>query len=184
MKEITAFAQKVLNFLEPDPMEQKNILALADESAPSQADEMKKFKDRIIQARQKNEKVMVAGDYDCDGVISTSIMVDALRTLGIETGFYIPDRLHEGYGLRPKIVELAAAKGYSLLITVDNGVAANEALKKQKKSDLRSLLQTIINLMKKIRRNALCLSILQTRRTLSETVVPVWSMRFSILWAR
>ena len=80
MKEITAFAQKVLNFLEPDPTEQKNILALADESAPSQADEMKKFKCRIIQARQKNEKVMVAGDYDCDGVISTSIMGDALRT--------------------------------------------------------------------------------------------------------
>ncbi len=136
MKEITAFAQKVLNFLEPDPTEQKNILALADESAPSQADEMKKFKCRIIQARQKNEKVMVAGDYDCDGVISTSIMVDALRTLGIETGFYIPDRLHEGYGLRPKIVELAAAKGYSLLITVDNGVAANEALKKAKEIGL------------------------------------------------
>lgn len=129
MSEITLFARKVLNFLQPDPEKQELILQKPKLAAPSQAEVMKKFKERIIEAREKHEKVLVAGDYDADGVLSTSIMVDGLRTLGIETGFYIPDRILEGYGLKKKTVQLAHEKGYSLIITVDNGVSADEALK-------------------------------------------------------
>ncbi|MCH3961305.1 MAG: DHH family phosphoesterase [Solobacterium sp.] len=83
---------------------------------------------RIKQAKENNEKVFIAGDYDGDGVCSTAIMKATLDAMGIVNGFYIPDRIKEGYGLKPATVKAAAEKGYSLIITVDNGVKAQEAL--------------------------------------------------------
>lgn len=85
---------------------------------------------RIIEARNKKEKVFVGGDYDADGICSTAIMKKTLDVLGITNGYYIPDRFKEGYGLSEKTVELAHQKGYSLIITVDNGVKAHAALQK------------------------------------------------------
>lgn len=83
---------------------------------------------RITQAKQNHEKVFIAGDYDADGVCSTAIMKATLDAMKIKNGFYIPDRIKEGYGLQAKTVKSAASKGYSLIITVDNGVKAHAAL--------------------------------------------------------
>ena len=83
---------------------------------------------RILLARNRKEKVFVGGDYDADGICSTAIMKRTLDRLGIENGYYIPDRFKEGYGLHASTVKLAHQKGYSLIITVDNGVKAHEAL--------------------------------------------------------
>lgn len=83
---------------------------------------------RLILAKQRNEKIIVCGDYDCDGICATSIMVDALRKFGIECGFYIPNRFTEGYGLNSNTVSLAKEKGYKIILTVDNGVKAFDAL--------------------------------------------------------
>jgi single-stranded-DNA-specific exonuclease len=85
---------------------------------------------RILEAKKKKEKVFVGGDYDCDGICSTAIMKATLDALKIPNGYYIPDRFQEGYGLKPDIVAMAHQKGYSLVITVDNGVKAHDALKK------------------------------------------------------
>lgn len=98
----------------------------------SEADCVQRACNRILQARDNHEKVFVGGDYDCDGVCATAIMKETLNTLGIENGYYIPDRFKEGYGLHPETVQMAYDKGYSLIITVDNGVKAHEALKKAK----------------------------------------------------
>lgn len=87
---------------------------------------------RILDAKDHNEKVFVGGDYDADGICSTAIMKKTLDQLGIANGYYIPDRFKEGYGLNKKTVELAFEKGYSLIITVDNGVKAHEALERAK----------------------------------------------------
>lgn len=87
---------------------------------------------RIKQAKENNEKVFIAGDYDADGICATSIMKDALDIYGVETGYYIPDRFVEGYGLNVDRVIQAHKKGYSLIITVDNGVKAFEAIVKAK----------------------------------------------------
>lgn len=87
---------------------------------------------RIFEAQAKQQKVMICGDYDADGICATTILVDAMRQLGIECGFYIPNRLKEGYGLQAKTVEQAVEKGYQLILTVDNGVRAFEALAKAK----------------------------------------------------
>lgn len=82
----------------------------------------------LLQAKQNNEKVFIAGDYDCDGVCATSIMKETLDILGVKNGYYIPDRFKEGYGMNVKTVEMAINKGYTLFITVDNGVKCNEAI--------------------------------------------------------
>lgn len=87
---------------------------------------------RILQAKENNEKVFVGGDYDADGICATAIMKKTLDILGIENGFYIPDRFKEGYGLHPETVELAYEKGYTLILTVDNGVKALDAISKAK----------------------------------------------------
>lgn len=88
--------------------------------------------DKIIQrfqkAKEQKEKVLVCGDYDCDGICATSILSNALEIYGIDCGYYIPNRFKEGYGLHVNTVELAHKKGYSLLVTVDNGVKALDAL--------------------------------------------------------
>lgn len=84
--------------------------------------------ERIKKAKENNELVFVGGDYDADGICATTIMKDALDKLGIRCGYYIPDRFKEGYGLNKNTVQLAFEKGYSLIITVDNGVKAFEAL--------------------------------------------------------
>lgn len=76
------------------------------------------------------QKLMIAGDYDADGVMATSIAVRMAQKLQINYGYYIPNRLKEGYGLSEKTVDLAHTKGYTDLLLVDNGVKSQKALQK------------------------------------------------------
>lgn len=92
--------------------------------------------DRIFMAKARGEKVVIVGDYDADGIMATTILVKALKAFGIDAGFYIPDRLKEGYGINKGIVSMVNEKGYTLIITVDNGVVAYEALDYAKSLDI------------------------------------------------
>ncbi|QJC52858.1 single-stranded-DNA-specific exonuclease RecJ [Paenibacillus albicereus] len=83
---------------------------------------------RIREAAARDERVLVYGDYDADGVSSTSLMLYLLRELGIRHDYYIPHRMKEGYGLNVPAVERAAEQGFSLLLTVDNGISAVEPI--------------------------------------------------------
>lgn len=116
--------EKVLFYLEPDQSKWEYWMNRQPLFDVSNALCMKMFKERIQKAIENKEKVMVAGDYDCDGISATTIMVSGLRSLGLDCGFYIPDRILEGYGLNENTVNLAYKKGYSLIVTVDNGVKA------------------------------------------------------------
>lgn len=118
--------------INPEPELLEQIMHPSGLYEISQSEAMNSFKARMEQARQKHEKVLVAGDYDCDGVMSTTIFTEGLKAYGLETGFYIPDRIRQGYGLAPSTVEMAHAKGYTLIVTCDNGVKAEEALQKAK----------------------------------------------------
>ena len=82
----------------------------------------------LKKVKDEKEKILVCGDYDADGICATTIMVMALKKAGIDCGYYIPDRLTEGYGLNVNTVKNALAKGYKYFITVDNGVKAIEAM--------------------------------------------------------
>ncbi|MDR3214935.1 MAG: DHH family phosphoesterase, partial [Bacilli bacterium] len=75
-----------------------------------------------------NKKIVIVGDYDCDGILGTSILVKGFAKLGYHVGYYIPDRLKDGYGLNRNMVTLFKNKGYDLIITIDNGINAHEAI--------------------------------------------------------
>ncbi len=86
--------------------------------------------DRIHEAIENHEKICIYGDYDCDGILATTILVQAFLELGIEVGYHIPNRFTDGYGLNVHRVGQMAEKGYSLIITVDNGVKAFDAVER------------------------------------------------------
>ena len=87
---------------------------------------------RLHRACQRQERLAICGDYDADGMTSTALLVGVLDALGAKPQAAIPSRLDDGYGLNSGMVERLAAQGVRLLVTVDNGVAAAEALKRAK----------------------------------------------------
>lgn len=91
---------------------------------PFLLDGMEDAVNRILLAIKKNEKVLVYGDYDADGVSATSILIKFFRTMGIKIDFYIPDRVDEGYGISDVAVEFICNNEYDLVITVDCGISA------------------------------------------------------------
>lgn len=97
-------------------------------SDPRSLTDMDRAVTRIEQARARDEKVLVFGDYDVDGIAGTVILLNALRRYGIaQCGFGMPSRMREGYGLGAEHVNEARADGVTLIITVDNGINAREA---------------------------------------------------------
>ena len=83
---------------------------------------------RIQAAVAAKRKIEIHGDYDVDGVTSTVLLKKALELAGAEAGWYIPHRLHDGYGMQVVAVEQAAARGVHLIISVDNGIRAAAAI--------------------------------------------------------
>jgi len=81
---------------------------------------------RIIRALEGKEKILIVGDYDVDGITATAMMMLCLIPLGAQVNYFLPNRMRDGYGLSKKVVERAAANGYSVIITVDNGITAYE----------------------------------------------------------
>lgn len=83
--------------------------------------------ERLLRAVEQKEKILIFGDYDVDGVTSTSIMLVSLMPLGANINYFLPNRVRDGYGLSKKVVKRAKESGYTLIITVDNGITAHEA---------------------------------------------------------
>lgn len=81
---------------------------------------------RIQEALHNDEKILIYGDYDCDGIMATSIMVASFKKLGKAVASYIPSRYLDGYGLTLANAEKIVASGYNLVILVDNGVSCEE----------------------------------------------------------
>ncbi|MGL5067594.1 MAG: single-stranded-DNA-specific exonuclease RecJ [Sarcina sp.] len=91
--------------------------------------DMKKAIDRIKKAILSGEKITIYGDYDCDGVSSTSILYKAFERCGANFNYHVPDREHEGYGMNCNRVKVLAQEGTSLIVTCDNGIAAFEEIR-------------------------------------------------------
>ncbi len=81
---------------------------------------------RIHTAVERNEKVLVFGDYDVDGISSAALLVETLQSMGLDVAYEVPDRLIEGYGLNTDRVRAAADRGVDLIVTVDNGISCQE----------------------------------------------------------
>ena len=95
---------------------------------PSVFRDMDRAAERLAQAVLSNEAVTVYGDYDVDGATSAALLILLLRDLGLAAGYYIPDRLLEGYGPSGEALVKLAREGSSLIVTVDCGAMAHEAL--------------------------------------------------------
>ena len=80
--------------------------------------------ERINIALEEQEKIIVFGDYDCDGVTSTALLTTYLKKRGADVSFFVPDREKDGYGISVAAIERAAEDGVTLIITVDNGINA------------------------------------------------------------
>lgn len=111
--------EDVINFLQ----ENKEF------SDPFLMKDMDKAVERITTAVENGEKICVYGDYDADGVTSTSLLYSYLRdSLGADVMFYIPTRTGEGYGMNKSAVDKIHSLGVTLIITVDNGISAREEI--------------------------------------------------------
>lgn len=111
--------EDVINFLQENK----------DFSDPFLMKDMDKAVERITTAVENGEKICVYGDYDADGVTSTSLLYSYLRdSLGADVMFYIPTRTGEGYGMNKSAVDKIHSLGVILIITVDNGISAREEI--------------------------------------------------------
>ena len=108
--------EKVMELLEEDrPL-----------SDPFAIKDMDKAVERIRRALEQGERIAVFGDYDCDGITSTVLLVAYLQAVGGDVFYYVPAREGEGYGLSAAAVEQLAREGTNLILTVDNGISAHE----------------------------------------------------------
>src|SRR2546430_3666727 len=83
---------------------------------------------RLVQAIDRQEPVLIYGDYDVDGTTGTAVLLRALRMLGATAGYHVPHRFTEGYGIQQAGLEKAVSDGYKLVVSVDCGIRAHEPL--------------------------------------------------------
>jgi len=95
----------------------------------------------LAEAIYNQQKIFIIGDFDADGATSTALMMSALSMLGSSNHeFLVPNRFEYGYGLTPEIVEIAAAKGAQVLVTVDNGISCHQGVNTAKALGLKVII--------------------------------------------
>ncbi|MBT3379676.1 MAG: single-stranded-DNA-specific exonuclease RecJ [Lentisphaerae bacterium] len=91
---------------------------------------------RLWEAVKRNERILIHGDYDTDGITASALLAGVLRDSGAEVECFIPHRIDDGYGLTPESVEKASQDGFSLLVTVDCGITGYDALRAAQECEL------------------------------------------------
>ncbi|MEW6108532.1 MAG: DHH family phosphoesterase [Nitrospirota bacterium] len=112
-------ADDIKDFLHP------GIAKLSD---PFELGNMSGAVERIKESISRNQRILIHGDYDADGLSSTAIVFQALKALGADCHYFIPNRFAHGYGFNPEGVKKAKAIGAGLIITVDCGITSFEAV--------------------------------------------------------
>ena len=109
-----------------EPEEARDFLnpSLNDLYDPFCFKDMEKGVEKVISALKENERIMIFGDYDVDGITSASLMYLVLTKLGAQVSYYLPNRLVEGYGLSEEGILEAERRGAKLIISVDCGINA------------------------------------------------------------
>lgn len=94
----------------------------------------------LADAIEAEARLLIIGDYDCDGATATAVGMRALKALGADVSFLLPDRFKLGYGLSPQIVDVAAQQSPDLIITVDNGIASLEGVARARELGIATLI--------------------------------------------
>jgi single-stranded-DNA-specific exonuclease len=124
-------SKEISSFINP------HISQLSD---PFEIQGMRKAVDRIMAASKRGEKVLVHGDYDVDGLSATAIILKALKMLGIDSHYFIPNRMEHGYGFNVSSVTKAKQICATLIITVDCGITSFETAALCKKEGIDVLI--------------------------------------------
>ncbi|MBV8210250.1 MAG: single-stranded-DNA-specific exonuclease RecJ [Burkholderiaceae bacterium] len=103
---------------------------LAELHAPALLDQCQRAAFLLAEAIEQGQRLLIVADYDCDGATACAVGVRALRAMGAQVEYLVPNRFEFGYGLTPALVELAAARHPDWIITVDNGVASVEGVER------------------------------------------------------
>jgi len=98
--------------------------------------DMDRTVERLIQAIDSKEKIMILGDYDVDGTTSVSMLYDYFKKKNLQPIYYIPDRYKEGYGVSDESIVFAAEQKVSLIITIDCGIKANDKIEAANKKGI------------------------------------------------
>ena len=109
------------HFLEP---------SLDDLHDPAAMRDMPRAVERLREAIREGQKILIYGDYDVDGTTSVVILTKAIELAGGAASHHVPHRLKDGYGMRPEVVETAAAEGVKLIVSVDTGIRAAEVVRR------------------------------------------------------
>ena len=125
--------KKIEEILE-DRFRDDGFLNLSNLPHPTEFKDMQKATNRIVEAIKNREKIILIGDYDVDGVVSTTIIRLFFSEVGLPLDWLIPNRFRDGYGLSTTIIPRIV--NYDLAITVDNGISAVEASKLCKRYDI------------------------------------------------
>jgi len=89
---------------------------------------MREALERLLRAIRAGEKILLYGDYDADGTTAVVVMKKAIELAGGQAAFHIPNRLKDGYGMRIEVIEQAASAGVKLILSLDTGIRASEAV--------------------------------------------------------
>lgn len=106
-------------------------------NSPLDLKDMDKAINLVMEHIDENKKILIVGDYDVDGVISTYILFSGLSDFGANVDYHIPDRINEGYGINESIIRKAKEMKVDLIITCDNGIAALDQIKLAKELGLK-----------------------------------------------
>ena len=137
------FLEKLLeyyNLSSDDYLYLTRDLTFDDIPSPYKFIGMKEAVDIVKESIAQDEKIVVYGDYDADGITSTSIIVKSFLYLGKKIGYYVPSRYIDGYGITLTRAKEIVEKGYQLVILVDNGICANESVQYLKDNGLKVII--------------------------------------------
>lgn len=129
--QLSSIAAKILAARVKTVEEAKKIIHMDDSNLhnPYLLSGMKEAVERIEQALNNGEKILVYGDYDADGITSTTVLLNVLLDLGADVDYEIPNRFIHGYGPHEELFRKAHAEGFQLIITVDNGISGIEPIR-------------------------------------------------------
>ena len=115
-----------------DPATAQRFLkpSLGDLHDPFAMRDMPRAVERLRNAVRSGERILLYGDYDVDGTTSVVLLMKAIELAGGAASYHVPHRLKEGYGMRPEVVERAAAEGVRVIVSVDTGIRAAEVVRR------------------------------------------------------
>ena len=118
--------------IKEDEIEKYLYPSLENMYNPFDMKDMKKGVDILKEKIVNKEKILIVGDYDVDGIVSTYILKEGLKKCGANVSYEVPDRVKDGYGINVSIIDKAYENGFRTILTCDNGIAAIDQIKHAK----------------------------------------------------